>query len=183
MSMIPYSYNQPITSNNTFSFGQPISQVQNSELGNGSTGNTQSLNLNYDIPLNIGSGTQELPAGQYGQSSAQASTYSPASSQETSSPTLVPQPSWPSTSGYGYPSQPETPWSYPPESSMPWSSQQQSPYGYSSPYGTGNTPLNIVLNVPTESPQCAQQSSNNSDSSMMSMLLLVLLLKFRNNNN
>src|SRR5438552_2781034 len=53
-----------ITSNNTFNFGQPINQTQTSVIGAGGTGNTQNLDINYNIPLNIGSGTQILPMGQ-----------------------------------------------------------------------------------------------------------------------
>jgi len=164
MSILPYSYGQPVTSNNTFSFGQPISQVQNAEFGNGSNGPaTQNLNLNYDIPLNIGSGTQVLP-GQYGASSPQPLATT-SGSDETSSP---------SSDDY------QTPWSCPSQCFSPWDASPQPNYGNSSP----SSPLNIILNVEggNQTQQECSQSSNNSNNSMMMMLMMVLLLKLGHNN-
>lgn len=53
------------SANNTLTFGQPISMLQNNILGGPfSTGNNQSLNLGYNIALNNGPGAQQiLPPG------------------------------------------------------------------------------------------------------------------------
>lgn len=171
MSMIPYSYGQPITSNNTFSFGQPISQVQNAEFGNGSNGPaTQNLNLNYDIPLNIGSGTQAL-TGQYGASSTQPLATT-SSSDETGSASWTPTSDCSPSTSDGY----QTPCCF-----SPWDEASPQPNSGS---GSPSTPLNIFLNVEggNQAQQGCSQSSNNSNNSMMMMLMMVLLLKLGHNN-
>jgi len=141
------SYGLPST--NPYGSQQPISQVQNSYLGPGSTGNNQNLTINYNPP----SATAQQPC-------YSAVPYA-ASSQ---APSYCEPPAYPQY--YMPPCQPQ--YCMPPEPPPQQPQQAQVPI---------NVIINIINNLRSQQQSQSQQSCFGGGSSMMMMFLMMMVMK------
>ncbi len=148
-----------LSSNNSFNFSQPIVQTQNA-MGDG---NQQSLNLAYNIPINVGMPTQPpaQPQMPYYPPPAQPQPYYP-----------PPQPYCPPPQMYCPPQQPYCP---PPVQipQQPILLPQPIPVPQPVPIPR---PVPVPVPVPVPQPQQPPQQPHKQDNSFQFVLLLILLM-------